>query len=127
MFVDEYIAAKGSQRKKSEIVEKVLDIICQSNPPGAAFVKYQNGRYWTVDSCTAREKVGAMFRDCLADQYSSSSKSKIARRRQRRAAAHRMQEEASASTSSTGSHLSIVQAHSSESCSVISDEEHHFS
>lgn len=40
-----------------------------------------NGRWYELDASAAREKVGALFRDCLADQYRSSSKNKAAMRR----------------------------------------------
>lgn len=86
MFLQQYIAFKDSQQKKSEIVEKVLNIIYDSCPVGA-FVRMQDGRYYEVDKRTAREKVGAHFRDCLAEHYNSSSKNKIAKRKKKRAQA----------------------------------------
>jgi hypothetical protein len=39
------------------------------------------GRWYKQDNVVRREKVDYVFRDLLADQYKSSSKSKVARRR----------------------------------------------
>lgn len=81
MFVDRYMDAKENQNEKSKIVELVMDVIKENCPKDGAFVKYKDGKWWTVDERTAREKVGARFRDCLAGSYKSSSKSKLARRK----------------------------------------------
>merc|ERR1719281_327531 len=41
-----------------------------------------DGRWYQVDDSVAREKVGYVFRDLLADRYESSSKSKVAKKMQ---------------------------------------------
>merc|ERR1711959_771862 len=49
-----------------------------------AFVRQgkEDGRWYEVDDSVAREKVGYVFRDLLADRYESSSKSKVAKKMQ---------------------------------------------
>merc|ERR1712188_289818 len=42
----------------------------------------ENGRWYEVDDGVAREKVGYVFRDLLADRDESSSKSKVAKKMQ---------------------------------------------
>jgi len=79
MFVEKYIDAKD-RHEKSEIVREVLKIIQAACPVGS-FVTQKNGRWYSVDERSAREKIGAYFRDCLAGHYKSSAKSKIARRK----------------------------------------------
>ena len=81
MFRDRYSSATDRQ-VKSSLVTQVLDIVYEACPVGA-FIKYKDGRWWSVDEKTARDKVGAYFRDSLADNYKSSAKAKIARRRAR--------------------------------------------
>ena len=46
-----------------------------------AFVKYENGRWWSAGERASREKIGASFRDALHTLYKSSSKSKVAKRK----------------------------------------------
>ena len=81
MFRERY-GATTDRLVKSALVTQVLDILYEACPVGA-FIKYKDGRWWSVDDKTAREKVGAHFRDKLADNYKSSAKAKIARRRAR--------------------------------------------
>ena len=82
MFLDRYNNA-ASRNDKMAIVDQVLHIIRKACPVGA-FVKFENGRYYEIDDRSAREKVGAHFRDCLAEQYKSSAKNKIAKRKERK-------------------------------------------
>jgi hypothetical protein len=81
MFLKRYQDATDRQ-EKSAIVTTVMDILSDACPMGA-FIKFKDGRWWAVDEKTAREKVGAHFRDSLAESYKSSAKAKIAKRRQR--------------------------------------------
>ena len=67
--------------EKSVIVSKIISTIKQKAPEGA-FVKEEDGEWWTVSECFAREKIGCMFRDYLHTQYRSSTKSKNARKKQ---------------------------------------------
>jgi hypothetical protein len=83
MFLQEYIDAKDSQTEKSIIVKKVMKILQDACPVGA-FVTLKDGQWYEVDQRTAREKVGAFFRDCLAEHYRSSAKSKVAMRKMKR-------------------------------------------
>ena len=50
-----------------------------------AFVRHckQQHRWYAVSAGVARERVGYVFRDLLADHYESSSKSKTAKKRKR--------------------------------------------
>jgi len=79
MFLKKYSEAK-SKVAKSVIVSTVLDMIYDATPQGA-FVKYENGRWYELDEDSAREKTGALFRDCLHTQYRSSAKAKHAKRK----------------------------------------------
>jgi len=84
-YLSSYSQAKV-RAEKTRIVSQVIEII---HSAGGCFVKFEdnnteggNGGYWyEVDVATAREKVGSLFRDLLADQYRSSSKNKVARRK----------------------------------------------
>ena len=78
-YLQDYLDAPG-KLEKSSIVTKIMRTIRQQSPVGA-FVSYENGRYYEVSQRTAREKVGAFFRDSLHTVYRSSSKAKLARKR----------------------------------------------
>jgi hypothetical protein len=78
-FLDDY--SKSSSRvEKSITVSKIIDMVREACPVGA-FIKREKGVWWEVSDCVARERVGAMLRDSLHEQYKSSSKSKHARRK----------------------------------------------
>lgn len=62
-------------------MSEVLNVIERSCPNGGAFVKYENGRWWSAGERASREKIGAGFRDALHTLYKSSSKSKVAMRK----------------------------------------------
>ena len=79
MYTQDYLDAPG-KLEKSRIVTKIMRTIRQMSPVGS-FVSYENGRYFEVSQRTAREKVGAFFRDSLHQVYRSSSKAKLARKR----------------------------------------------
>jgi hypothetical protein len=73
---------EDDKRIKTEIVSNIIAMIQNACPDGGAFIKHaKNGRWYEVSNSVAREKVGYVFRDLLADKYKSSSKSKVARRR----------------------------------------------
>lgn len=103
-FLSEYSNAKDNRRMKTELVNKVMSIIQQSvdvggdtsnnnhnnnsnkdSCTGPAFVRHckQQHRWYAVSAGVAREKIGYVFRDLLADHYESSSKSKTAKKRKR--------------------------------------------
>lgn len=69
-----------TKSQKSQIVSEIVEII---RGAGGGFVKQnpKDGSWYEVGDSVAREKVGALFRDCLHEQYSSAAKSKTARRR----------------------------------------------
>ena len=77
--LDKYLKAK-SRKEKSFVVAHVLETVQQACPEGA-FIKHDGKNWWEVDDNTAREKIGAMFRDRLHNHYKSSTKAKLARRR----------------------------------------------
>lgn len=75
--------SKATEKKtKSEIVLRVISTIHESED--GMFVRFRrasgNPQWYQVDNSVAREKVGYIFRDLLADRYRSSSKSKVAKR-----------------------------------------------
>ena len=79
IFLQDYLDAPG-KLEKSRIVTKIMKTIHQASPVGS-FVSFENGRYYEVSQRTAREKVGAFFRDSLHTVYRSSAKAKLARKR----------------------------------------------
>jgi hypothetical protein len=78
-FLDEY-SKTSSRIEKSITVSKIIDMVRDACPVGA-FIKHERGVWWEVSDHVARERVGAMFRDSLHEQYKSSSKAKRARRK----------------------------------------------
>ena len=89
--LQEYSNAK-TRNDKSMIVSDIYQYIQRLCPVGTAFVKYDGGdrrngnggegcRFWTIPERHARDKICTMFRDCLQDQYKSSSKNKSAKRK----------------------------------------------
>lgn len=65
---------------KSEKTQIVTDIVELVRMAGGCFAKKEDGVWLEVGDAVAREKVGALLRDCLHQQYRSSSKAKTARR-----------------------------------------------
>mmetsp|Transcript_3936 Transcript_3936/g.9565 ORF Transcript_3936/g.9565 Transcript_3936/m.9565 type:complete len:299 (-) Transcript_3936:3892-4788(-) len=81
MFIPKYSQCRRKE-DKTEIVSQILAMVKSACPDeGHAFVKYHEGRWWEVETLIAREKIGAVLRDCLHDKYRSSTKSKLERRR----------------------------------------------
>lgn len=84
MFVGKY-AQLSRKEDKTEIVSEILRMVQDACPDERfAFVKYHDGRWWEVETLIAREKIGAVLRDCLASKYRSSTKSKLERRREKK-------------------------------------------
>jgi hypothetical protein len=79
-FTERY-SVSDSKAAKSAIVSELIAVIRQA---GGQFCKYESGAWFEVGNHYAREKAGALLRDLLHTQYSSSNQSKIARRRDRR-------------------------------------------
>jgi hypothetical protein len=77
--IENYVKAK-SQKEKSFVVARIFQNIQEACPEGA-FIKFDGKNWWEVEDNKAREKIGFMFRDCLSDQYRSSTKNKVAKRR----------------------------------------------
>ena len=82
-YVDEY--SKGERREKIAIITKIIKEVRQVNTV-AGFVKYEDsdGSWWEVAERDARVKVTAVFRDCLHENYRSSSSNKVRRRQEKR-------------------------------------------
>ena len=70
-YLQEYHQATDKMGKTA-IVSKVFDAVRAGNPMGH-FVKKEQGRYYEVGERTARERIGAMFRDNLGSKYKASS------------------------------------------------------
>lgn len=79
-LVDGYSNAKY-RRDKTGIVLKILHSVQEACPEGAFVKKFDGQRWWEVSDSKAREKIASSFRDCLHDQYKSSTKNKMAKRR----------------------------------------------
>jgi hypothetical protein len=86
--VEGYSNAKF-KRDKTSIISNILDAVQEQCPEGA-FVQFDGRSWWEISDSKAREKIAATFRDCLHDQYKSSTKSKVAKRRARKAASTSM-------------------------------------
>lgn len=63
-FLQQYVDAQNRPHDRTRIICQVLDMIKQACPVGA-FIKYENGWYYELSDKAAREKIGALFRDCL--------------------------------------------------------------
>lgn len=80
-FLERYSNA-STKELKSMIVSQIMDILEEACPDQRGqFVRFSEGRWWSIDHMAAREKVGALLRDCLHTKYRSSNKAKLARRR----------------------------------------------
>jgi len=67
-------SAAPDKFQKTEIVTEVYNAIQADNPLCGAFVKREKGRYYEVGERTARERIGALFRDSLNPRRTSKSK-----------------------------------------------------
>jgi hypothetical protein len=76
MFVEKY--SQTGKKQKSTIASHIVAITRES---GGLFCKYEQGAWFEVGDNFAHEKVSAMLRDMLHNQYRSSAKAKTARRR----------------------------------------------
>eukprot|EP00797_Seminavis_robusta_P000122 Sro100_g051130.1 n/a (242) ;mRNA; r:13136-13861 len=74
-FLGEYNKC-NTRQERSVQVTKVLEIIREACPIGA-FVKNENGSWYSVDEKIAREKIFTMFRDCQNSQARRSSSSSL--------------------------------------------------
>lgn len=80
MFIGKY-SQLSRKEEKTEIVSEILKMVKDACPDERyAFVQYHDGRWWEVETLIAREKIGAVMRDCLHSKYRSSTKSKLERR-----------------------------------------------
>ncbi|MGK3736115.1 MAG: hypothetical protein ACI90V_002957 [Bacillariaceae sp.] len=82
-FLPQYAEAMD-RNIKTQLVNKIIDIMKDACKESCAFVRQTKGRWYEVAENVAREKISYVFRDLLADRYESSSKSKVAKRVQRR-------------------------------------------
>jgi hypothetical protein len=76
MFVERYSHA-ATKIAKSAIVSEIIAVIHQA---GGIFCTYKMDAWCEVGDHQAREKVSALLRDLLHNQYRSSAKAKIGRR-----------------------------------------------
>lgn len=91
-FLTQYSKNQRKKHMKTMLVNRVIDIIKHACAKGScdryrsiAFVREtKEGEWFEVDDAVAREKVGYVFRDLLADRYESSSKRKTARKFEKR-------------------------------------------
>lgn len=122
IFLKQYIKARDDRSRKGSVIQNVLNIIYGNSPVGA-FVRFHHGRYWEVDKRTAREKVGALFRDFLGDRYRSSSKSRVVRKRQKRlSASPAVSQTGSVATVPAASTVSVATSVPDNKCSPYSDK-----
>jgi len=76
--------AKGERRKKIAVISRIINHITANNYKTTGFVKFEDDFWWEMTERDARVKITALFRDCLHDQYRSSSSSKVKRRQELR-------------------------------------------
>lgn len=76
--------ANGERRKKISVISKIIRCVTARNYSTTGFVKYEDDSWWEMTERDARVKITALFRDCLHDQYRSSSSSKVKRRQELR-------------------------------------------
>jgi hypothetical protein len=63
-FLQQYIDAQHDPHQRTRIVEQVIGIVKEACPVGG-FIKCENGRFYELSARAAREKCGALFRDCM--------------------------------------------------------------
>eukprot|EP00934_Nitzschia_sp_Nitz4_P001838 Nitzschia sp. Nitz4//scaffold2_size372955//228695//229616//NITZ4_000440-RA/size372955-processed-gene-0.520-mRNA-1//-1//CDS//3329546829//1838//frame0 len=83
-------AKADSKRVKSNIVKEIRDAILEAE--GQFIQMDEDKRWYIVNDTVAREKIGYVLRDLLADQYKSSSKQKSAVAKERRHREHLQQD-----------------------------------
>jgi hypothetical protein len=80
MFVERYSRA-CTKAAKTGIVSEIMDVIRQAD---GNFCQFKMGVWIEVGDHHAREKVSALLRDFLHNEYRSSAKAKVARRKTKR-------------------------------------------
>lgn len=86
IYVSRYKKA-NSKQMKTDLVTEIVSLYENSVPhPDYAFIRRSSddGRWYCVPALTARDKVGQVMRDLLAEKYRSSTGSKLARRRMKK-------------------------------------------
>lgn len=76
--------ANGERRKKIAVISRIINHVTANNYKTTGFVKFEDDCWWEMTERDARVKITALFRDCLHDQYRSSSSSKVKRRQELR-------------------------------------------
>jgi len=76
--------ANGERRKKIAVISRIINHVTSLNYKTTGFVKFEDDDWWEMTERDARVKITALFRDCLHDQYRSSSSSKVKRRQELR-------------------------------------------
>lgn len=76
--------ANGERRKKIAVISRIINHVTAANYKTTGFVKFEDECWWEMTERDARVKITALFRDCLHDQYRSSSSSKVKRRQELR-------------------------------------------
>lgn len=76
--------ANGERRKKIAVISRIINHVTSQNYKTTGFVKHEDDHWWEMTERDARVKITALFRDCLHDQYRSSSSSKVKRRQELR-------------------------------------------
>ena len=76
--------ANGERRKKIAVISRIINHVTAANYKTTGFVKFEEDVWWEMTERDARVKITALFRDCLHDQYRSSSSSKVKRRQELR-------------------------------------------
>jgi hypothetical protein len=75
-------AADYSQASRKLVKSAIVaNIVAEIRQEGGSFCKNENGEWFEIGDYNAREKVSALIRDSLHDDYKSSAKAKTARRR----------------------------------------------
>jgi hypothetical protein len=80
-YLPKYAEAMNNRQAKTDVVNNIMDIIRAVCPGEGAFARCEQGQWYEVSDRVAREKIGYVLRDLLADQYESSCKSKTAKRK----------------------------------------------
>ena len=81
--LNQYGSAR-SKEEKSAIISSIVDSVRDACPAGAFVKQDSENQWWEVEDSVARERVTSFFRNSLADQYKSSSKSKAKLRKTNR-------------------------------------------
>jgi hypothetical protein len=92
-FLQQYVDAQHDPHLRTRIVEQVIGIVKEACPVGG-FIKYESGSFYELSVRAAREKCGALFRDCMqANSRERQAQQQVKRHVQQQKEQHQKQDQ----------------------------------